>query len=171
MLLVIKKVRGKQATLVFIPKLPLYDLLERHVERKDLVGETTCLVTKKNNYQGFPSNNTAVKLLIETLYAMKLGQGERRYPIPKHLWGEVLCRSFNRFGFPLSDAFEGDFVINLNKVERQHLRQELSRYGKLNMFDEIKVKNTFKKLQNYDVIIYVLHHVHPAKPIYSFVHI
>ncbi len=164
MLLVIKKVRGKQATLVLIPRIPLYDLLERHVERKDLVGETTCLVTKKNNDTGIPSNNRAVKLLIETLYAMKLGQGERRYPIPKHLFGEILCRSFNRFGFPLGDAFEGDFVINLNKVERQNLWQELSRYGKLNMFDKMKLKNTFKKLENYDVIVYIMHHMHPARP-------
>lgn len=167
MVLIIKKIRGKRCDVILIPKRPLNDMLERHVDRIDLVRSrpNTCIV--KEDGISKLSHGQAIKLLLETLQRQRILEGERRYPIPHHLFEDLICRDFEWPGRPIGGTFEGDFKINFIRVKGEGKKaiSEAQSYESLNMFEIIKIKNTFRGIGGRceKVFVFLAHHIYPAR--------
>ena len=169
MVLIIKKITGKRCDIILIPKGPINDMLERHVDRIGLaVGRAnTCIVQYHNQWTGIPSHTSVIRLLLETLENHRIFEGENRYPIPHHLFNSLRCRDFDDKNNILSEVFDGDFQINFIRIEGRGDKavQEARRYEKIGLIESIKIKNTFKKVYGLceKELIFLAHHIHPAR--------
>ena len=170
MVLIIKKILRKRGDLVFMPKAPLIDLLERHVARIDLPVNriTTCIVDNSDGkWTGKPSSLQVTKLLFETLYHRGILAGEKRYPIPHHIFEHIQCRNFNHRGYPVSEPFEGDFLVNLIRIKGKCKRviKDIQPYESTGWIQRRKIKKAFEKLEARcdKLFVFIAVHIHPAK--------
>ncbi|MFH1053149.1 MAG: hypothetical protein V1740_01915 [Candidatus Woesearchaeota archaeon] len=169
MVLIAKKIRKKRGDIVLITLKSINDMFERHVDRLFLAPgrPNTCFVSSKYSWTGKPSHTKIIRLLLESLEYRLLYEGEKPYPIPHHLFTNILCRDFDSSGNPISDPFEGDFMINLKRIRGggKLAVKTLMTIDHINASEDIKIKNTINKIEAEceQVMIFFIHHIHPAR--------
>lgn len=170
--LIIKKVVGKRHDVIFIPKRPLYDMLERHVARDGLAKgrPNTCIVTSKDDWTGKPNFNLVVDMILKSLKYQRVLEGENRYPILHKLFHKLKCREFNFYGkngMPISKEFDGDFVIDFVRIKGKGKLaiKKLEAYESIGLFEKLKIKNIFKKIETLggNEMVFFARHIHPAR--------
>ena len=167
MVLIIKKITAKRGDLIFIPKAPLFDMLIRHVSRSGLAPRlNTCIVSPKNSWTGKPGYKEVVALLIETLKLQRVIEGEKKYPMPHHLFANLKCRNFDSQGNPASPPFEGDFIINFIRIRGRHklLVEKAGRFEKIGFLQKLSIRNLFRKMEGRcaEEFVFLAVHIHPA---------
>ena len=172
MVLIIKKITVNRCDIVLIPKKTLNNMLGRHVDRKDFSRDsshTTCIVTHNKEWTGKPSHHKVIKLLKETLEneRIRLMEGmDIRYPIPHHLFHNLKCRSFSSYNEPVSETFDGDFVITFIRINGRSKAaiKEARKYEEIGPIEALEIKHEFKKIEGKykKEFIWLAHHIHPA---------
>ena len=170
MVLIIVSKKADRCDIVFVPKIPLDALLEKHVDREGLAGREpkACIVDARHNWTGKPSHHHVIKLLTETLEKQaKLVGKDRRYPIPHHiLQHNLLCRDFDEHGDPVGGTFEGVFKISIDKISWKKVAEGLRAYESIGKSELKDINDTFANLKGQckEKLAYIVTHITPGSP-------
>jgi hypothetical protein len=112
-ILIVKKSQRKRCDFVFITIRVLKDMLDRHLHRKCLKPgvDTTCFVDETG--EKIPTDDSVIKLLIDTLKNNLLREGEVSYPFAPAV---VKCRSYRPPNWAVTSPYDGAFRINLERI-------------------------------------------------------
>ena len=154
MVLIVTKVVGRRADIIFVPKISLNTFLDVHVDRKSIWHQMkTCIVSPADNWTGKLPHPLIVKLLVEVLNRQRTLVGETRYSIPNHWYLHLKCREFTDTQ-PYSEPADGQVVLTvipLNPQAPGGVIGALDAYEKISSGEKMKVSKTilkYKKLMD-----------------------
>jgi len=173
MVLIIPKKIGKNITLVFLPKKPLFDMLERHVRRIGLASrDNTCFVLQDNI--SIPKDKEIISIIIKTLLSQPIAEGMDLKCNIKDLLkkSNLMLRNFANTNEPVNDATcKGFLKISAIRIKGGATLslKKLKNYEKMNESEIAKIRSTFIKLNEEmekgrykSIIIYIIIHIHPS---------
>tara|TARA_Y100000310_G_scaffold345531_1_gene466130 strand:+ start:48669 stop:49199 length:531 start_codon:yes stop_codon:yes gene_type:complete len=172
-LIILRKRHTRRIDLVFIPgHIAKKEFIPKHIDRIDLhpINNNTCLVKQGGDWQERPSHQEAIKVLIGKIkyipVRIPLTTGEHVYPSSPDLYPDILARSFDGGGEPISEHFNFNLQIRLEKVHgRSKPTIKALDIGHFRIGTRNKIKKTFDSVKGKfdNEFVWIVKHVHPVK--------